>query len=768
MKRYRHIFATILLFVLLGAILICSAVQYYEIERRSCFSQLTDYTEQVKNEIIDISQENVNYLKEIANIIETKDIHDTVAMNEILTSVGKPYTMIRMELLYADGSLLSNQNIIDASQILSYSEIIESKKTISCRMDDVNNSNTHILRYFQPVQQNNQNVALLCGVVDLQQFMKEFTLYGYLADMQFYIIEANSYNFILDTYHEEMGNIVDLGNRETAKGYHWNDVITGIKEQKTGSVVFYSTNNNYFYAHYQPIGIADWVLMITIPEPIAFARANKILRMLYVQAALLLLIFIGYLIWLAYDVHKERKQSNEQLNRTKFLLDVEKELFEAHLDAKHFKSALQILADYYSAQKAFIYLVDASSIQLAHFIANTESCLNRENEELLKETQKIYKRVKKKGEVISDDPTSLEEFKALKNYLNINLDNMILIAVDGIEYQTSFILGVFNMRKFKQDSEPIKQVSLSFAMALNHHNVYQTLNRISKLDKLTGLKNRNCFNETLEQLSITKDTMFACVYIDANGLHEINNKLGHNAGDKMLQTVANELLEAFAYDLVFRIGGDEFIVLSENSEEALINHKIQVVQANLKKHNYEISYGLSWIHNNDDIQAIVNAAESVMRKNKQIYYQSKESERHMRLLNEQVEKMVADKNDADAFLEVLAPEFKGVYFVNLNQDTIRHLFIPPYFESILKATDDKFSQAMNVYADQIVVEEYREILKQFNNYEHLISLLDEDITPECIYQKMNGDWMKLNILKFKDYSKDNRETLWIFKIINHQ
>lgn len=97
----------------------------------------------------------------------------------------------------------------------------------------------------------------------------------------------------------------------------------------------------------------------------------------------------------------------------------------------------------------------------------------------------------------------------------------------------------------------------------------------------------------------------------------------------MLQTVATELLNIFAYDLVFRIGGDEFIVLCENSDEDLINRKIHLVQTNLKAHNYDISYGISWVKNDNDVQEIVNRAESVMRMNKQLYYQGKESERHV-------------------------------------------------------------------------------------------------------------------------------------------
>lgn len=766
MRRYKHIFATILLFIMLGTVMILSAVQYYAIERNSCFDDLTRYTEQIKNEIIDMSQENQDYLKEIANVIEKADINDINNMNEILASVGKPLTMIRMELLYEGNRLLTNGDMIDASETLSYSDIIQNEETISTRMDDIIDSDKKIIRYYLPITQNNQTI-ILCGIIDLQQVIQQFTIYGYLENMQFYIVESSSHNFILDTWHDSLGNLKDLGYRETKKEYEWNQLITDIADQKIGRTIYLSTFvNDYFYCYYQPVGISDWMVMITIPESIAFARVNKILHMFYVQAAILVVVFVSYLLWLANDIRNDRKQRREQLDRTKFLLQVEKELSKAHLDFNRFKVALQILADYYSASKAFIYLVDANSIQLPHFIGNAGSCLSEENSEILFVAQKIFNSLKEKGEMVSDNCSSIEEFAELKNYINFDVENMILIPVDGIDKRMSFIMGVFNMDEFSGNSEALKQVSLSFAISLNHYNSYQILEKISRIDKLTGLNNRNCFNETLEKLNVNEKTSLACIYIDANGLHEINNKLGHNAGDVMLQSVANELLSIFAYDLAFRIGGDEFIVLCENSDEDLINQKIHTVQSNLKAHNYDISYGISWVKNDKDVQEIVNRAESVMRKNKQLYYQSIESERHMRLLNEQVEKMVADKNDADAFLQVVASEFKGVYFVNLDCDTIHHLFIPSYFEVLLEETHDKFSQAMNLYAQRIVTKEYQEQIKQFSNYEYLIDLLDQGMIPECTYQKVNGDWVNLSVVKFKDYCDDCRETIWIFKIID--
>ena len=92
-----------------------------------------------------------------------------------------------------------------------------------------------------------------------------------------------------------------------------------------------------------------------------------------------------------------------------------------------------------------------------------------------------------------------------------------------------------------------------------------------------------------------------------------------------------------------------------------------------------------------------------MRDDKRKFYCEGGAVRSSRSLDKQVEKMVLEKQDADAFLSVLAPEFKGVYFVDLDRDTVRHLYIPFYFEKILKETGDVFMEMTPILTVQ---EEY--------------------------------------------------------------
>ena len=298
--------------------------------------------------------------------------------------------------------------------------------------------------------------------------------------------------------------------------------------------------------------------------------------------------------------------------------------------------------------------------------------------------------------------------------------------------------------------------------------INKELKIIANYDPLTGTLNRNSFHTAMDTLSNEQNSSLACIYIDANGLHEINNHLGHQAGDNMLRTVVEVLRRVFSPENVYRIGGDEFVVFCRNQKEQEVYHKSELARKNLKEQGYEISIGIEWRDSNIDIKNMVNMAEESMNLDKQRYYQSNGKERQIRALNQKLEKMVLEKQDADAFLAVLSPIFKGVYFVDLGTDTVRHIFIPPYFAEMLEEAGDVFSKALTLYAEQIVAGGFRREFKKFCDLAYVKKQLDMDNTPELTYPKTDGSFMKLRILKFKIYTDQCRETLWIFSEIEGQ
>lgn len=97
----------------------------------------------------------------------------------------------------------------------------------------------------------------------------------------------------------------------------------------------------------------------------------------------------------------------------------------------------------------------------------------------------------------------------------------------------------------------------------------QKIYELSNLDPLTQLYNRTTFLNKLQFLTTTSTKPFALLFIDLDGFKKINDSIGHKAGDEILIETA-ERLNKFTLDkqLLCRWGGDEFLIVFENIDEA--------------------------------------------------------------------------------------------------------------------------------------------------------------------------------------------------------
>ncbi len=109
------------------------------------------------------------------------------------------------------------------------------------------------------------------------------------------------------------------------------------------------------------------------------------------------------------------------------------------------------------------------------------------------------------------------------------------------------------------------------AGALSRAERERALSALAYRDPLTGLANRRAIDEHAQRIFDVppgESRVVGVVAIDINGLKQANDKLGHQAGDRLIQSVARRLQQAYAYipdTIVARVGGDEFTVLLSGS-----------------------------------------------------------------------------------------------------------------------------------------------------------------------------------------------------------
>jgi two-component system cell cycle response regulator len=170
----------------------------------------------------------------------------------------------------------------------------------------------------------------------------------------------------------------------------------------------------------------------------------------------------------------------------------------------------------------------------------------------------------------------------------------------GDEYsaETAIALGA---REFIKKPFSITEFLIRFHKMMDDHRGEEALLALSLTDELTGLHNRRRFFVVAEQclkVAIRMKKRPLLLFIDLDDLKWINDHYGHNEGDQALIGLANILKKTFREsDIIARIGGDEFVVLleptDENSETMItrLHENVKEYNAKLSQHILSISLG---------------------------------------------------------------------------------------------------------------------------------------------------------------------------------
>ena len=281
-------------------------------------------------------------------------------------------------------------------------------------------------------------------------------------------------------------------------------------------------------------------------------------------------------------------------------------------------------------------------------------------------------------------------------------------------------------------------------------------------DTLTGLANRGKYESDLRELPYTDGENMVCTYIDVVGLHEVNDHLGHRSGDTLLCTIANASRKFFTGSRIYRLGGDEFLILSANVLPYDVWAAADRLRSFLREKECEISIGIQNTTNLRKLDEAVNRAEAAMRQDKLAYYNRNGKQRQLEGLNAKLEQTLTEKQDAEHFLRVLAPKYTGVYVVNLMDDTMRPIIIPDYFRKIVETSGGSFHAAGLTYRDTLVSPADREAFNALFDYDLLRSrILNGDIV-EVDYIKTDGAHFRVKVTPYSGNGTHIDETIWIF------
>lgn len=130
------------------------------------------------------------------------------------------------------------------------------------------------------------------------------------------------------------------------------------------------------------------------------------------------------------------------------------------------------------------------------------------------------------------------------------------------------------LRSFPIDGEQLSTIRLFLSLVsawIHNHLLKIKLQKLANCDALTSLLNRGGFDSAFEQYKhmakATSQFVFSIIAIDVNGLKYVNDTFGHEAGDKLIRTVAEILGKSCRKtDVISRSGGDEFVILCPDTD----------------------------------------------------------------------------------------------------------------------------------------------------------------------------------------------------------
>lgn len=187
------------------------------------------------------------------------------------------------------------------------------------------------------------------------------------------------------------------------------------------------------------------------------------------------------------------------------------------------------------------------------------------------------------------------------------------------------IIGFYGVdnppEKFLEHIMTLLQILGHFIVALIHRrNHVRRLEELCFQDQLTGIGNRRAMEDC--GITLEPEKSVGMLYCDVMGLKRTNDTKGHREGDRLLIRASECLKKAFGDHALFRVGGDEFLVLCKGITEEELEERIGLLKKEMKEHNALMALGHVWYQGGKHgMDQLMKEADSRMYEEKRAWYE---------------------------------------------------------------------------------------------------------------------------------------------------
>ena len=754
-SKQHNILYTIITAITLCAIFLVMVNYLYNKAEDEAYENLHVQTKQVKDDLIlqlTSDRENLSTMANFAAKLYS-DGEDYNLLFQSFTPIGM---IENIGILNKDNTFSTKAGTIDVSGILSFEEEKEKGEYISGKIEDITKKGYKLIRSAVPVKVNDETVAILYGAIKPDKLAARYIGIVEELDAQLFVYEKESGNILISTINNNHENISFLKDRKYNDNYSYEKFMSSDK----GFTSFESAyKNETLHLHYSTIDEFGWMIAMGRYDSQAFASTHA--RAMVFTLVFVVMLFIMFL-YILIIITNERRLSAV----TECASNVRKELLETTDGQNNIQDALIEVCTFAKSRSAIFFDTDG---EFYHYIAP------RYEEIMLSEKERQY------------FSAELFRYASVFHNKNNNTVNVMCIKADGHMLKTnpSFchflkehgikevslsatinranhitILATINSKHRNRVRMLAEKVSACFSMALYNKNHLNKTELAATTDSLTGVLNRVVYKKDLIDFDKERPEKFSCVFVDVNELHFRNNKYGHAAGDEMLLYIANTLKEVFYGHKVYRMGGDEFLVFTQNIEQETVKNCIKQVISQLEPMNYHVAIGLSYRTQNTNTEEIVREAEIRMYEAKAQYYQNKEQKSISKSEDKGYVQTKTGILEIDTMLSVLKEHYNGIYRVSLDTDKAHRILMPAYLG--YNEDEEHFSQLLSKYIYDTVNPDFHRAVMSFLNYDALKNQFIESKTPKITYKKTNGETVILSVYKLDDSEMNTSNTLWVF------
>lgn len=615
--------------LIMGAIAALTVSVYQEvmiIEEEECWQVLKGSAELVIDEIVTRMEVSENALKHASEVMVAEGNVDSY--EDCIFRINHVHEMTlfsRIDLLYPDGRLLlQGGEVLDVEEAHSFEKIVSEGKSVSVRSTDFI-TGEQVVYYYVPVKKEEQVQAILIGVLKCEELSENFQVTAYNGEAECCIVDYSDGSLIMDTRENTLGNIYETEVGKPLKGYDKIDLKAEIKHAKTGVTAYQSAStgkNTYMY--YTPVGVYNWELLVVAQEDVIFSSVVRTRDFFEKVALAEFAILLLYLFWDLYNIHqlsKSKKETEKQLQISTALIECVTALSSYSDIDTAMNELLGTVNRYFKGNRTYLFDINYEKQTTSNTYEYVGEGVTAEIGNLQDVPLEVIalwiEKFKQTGTFyisdIDDDVTGSDETYEILAAQNIHSLIAVPLLEDGVI--TGF-MGVDDPKENYRDLSLLSSVQFFIMDGLAKQREQKMLEELSFGDTLTGLYNRNKFNQVLEEHLRNPLKQVGVAYFDLNGLKRMNDQFGHEAGDRLIKNTAHNIQQIFRKE-AYRIGGDEFVVIAADIRRETFEENIKEVCRLMEETQISISLGTAWCEAPADLELLLKEVDGLMYAHKQ-------------------------------------------------------------------------------------------------------------------------------------------------------